>query len=146
MKTLFASSLALVAAIVLAPGAEKTTRKAPAPKPYSDTMWDMCTMPPKVGEKITTKTAPEKSTVGVRLTGRAIQMPRSVGPGRTAFVVTNRGKENQGFQISGQGIDRKFSLSPNETKTMEVDLKSGSYRVFNPASEPGSKMTTLNVK
>jgi len=88
----------------------------------------------------------------VTLTERHIQMDREIPAGKTAFVVRNNGKERQNFKIEGNGLDKEFmiAVAPNDTKTMNVDLKHGDYKVFVPMagkdSEPKGNELTLKVK
>jgi uncharacterized cupredoxin-like copper-binding protein len=88
--------------------------------------------------------------VEVRLVDHKIEMPQQLAAGKTAFIVTNGGSAKHNFEIEGQGMEKKFltNVGPNETKTLHVDLKPGSYKVFCPVSdheEHGMKME-LTVK
>ena len=67
--------------------------------------------------------------VNVSVNDKGVQMPKSLQAGKTAFVVKNTGKEAHNFEIEGQAIDKSFwfNLAPNQTKTMQVDLKPGTY-------------------
>lgn len=90
--------------------------------------------------------------VDVTLTERHIQMDREIPAGKTAFVVRNNGKERQNFKIEGNGLEKEFmiAVAPNDTKTLNVDLKEGDYKVFVPMpgkdSEPKGHELTLKVK
>ena len=92
----------------------------------------------------------DAAKVGVKLEGRKIDMPHKIAAGKTAFVVTNAGTERHNFEIRGQGLDKKFfmSLDPKETKTLNVDLKAGTYEVVCPMKEHDSEgmKTTLKVE
>ena len=68
--------------------------------------------------------------VQVKVNDKNIQMPNSLPAGKTAFVVTNAGKDRHDFEITGQGLEKSFwfNLAPNQTKTMQVELKPGSYQ------------------
>jgi iron uptake system EfeUOB component EfeO/EfeM len=68
--------------------------------------------------------------VQVRLTGSGIEMPKTVTAGKTAFVVKNTAKEDQNFEVIGEGIDREFvfDISPGQTKTLQTNLKRGKYK------------------
>jgi uncharacterized cupredoxin-like copper-binding protein len=88
--------------------------------------------------------------VEVRLVEHKIEMPRQLSPGKTAFVVTNAGAKKHNFEIEGQGLEKKFltSVGPNETKTLHVELKTGTYKVWCPVGdheEHGMKLD-LTVK
>ena len=67
--------------------------------------------------------------VQVKVTDKGVQMPTSLQAGKTAFVVTNTGKEAHDFEIEGAGLEKSFwfALGPNHTKTMQVELKPGTY-------------------
>lgn len=67
--------------------------------------------------------------VNVSVNDKGVQMPKTLRAGKTAFVVKNTGKEAHNFEIEGEAIDKRFwfNLAPNQTKTMQVDLKAGSY-------------------
>ncbi len=74
------------------------------------------------------------ATVEVRLSDFKIDMPSSVKAGMTSFQVTNAGATAHNFEIEGNGLEKKFdaNLSPGETKTLQVELKPGSYEVYCP--------------
>lgn len=56
-------------------------------------------------------------------------MPANLPAGKTAFMVKNVGKQAHNFEVRGSGLDKSFwiNLPPNETKTLQVDLKAGNY-------------------
>ena len=93
---------------------------------------------------------PDAQKIEVTLTEHRIEMPRAVPAGKTAFIVTNSGKAKHNFEIEGQGIEKKFlaTVDPNETKTLNVDLKPGNYKVFCPVKDHEAKgmEVTLMVK
>ena len=72
--------------------------------------------------------------VDVTLTEHRIDMPTSLKPGKTAFVVKNAGKHKHNFEVQGNGTDEKFlnSVGPEETKVLHVTLKKGTYTVYCP--------------
>jgi iron uptake system EfeUOB component EfeO/EfeM len=74
----------------------------------------------------------DANKVNVKVTEDSIDMPKSVEPGKTAFVVKNSGKENHNFEVRGHGIDKKFmlALAPDQTKVLHVDLKTGQYKAI----------------
>lgn len=87
--------------------------------------------------------------IDVKLTDKKLDMPSSLKAGKKAFVVHNGSRESRNFEIQGEGIDKKFmmSLSPNETKTLHVDLKRGSFKALAPESDGGGSLKTdLSVK
>jgi hypothetical protein len=67
--------------------------------------------------------------VPVTVTDSGVQMPASLRPGKTAFIVTNNGKQKHNFEIEGEHLDKSFwfAIQPKDSKTMQVDLKPGSY-------------------
>lgn len=67
--------------------------------------------------------------VNVTVTDKGIQMPSNTSAGKTAFIVKNSGKQSHNFEIEGAGLKKSFwlNLAPGATKTMQVDLKAGTY-------------------
>jgi uncharacterized cupredoxin-like copper-binding protein len=67
--------------------------------------------------------------VTVTMNDGGVQMPASLRPGKTAFIVRNTGKQKHSFEIEGPNLDKSFwfAIAPGESKTMQVDLKPGSY-------------------
>ena len=84
--------------------------------------------------------------VDVTLAERRVELPKEVAAGKTAFVVRNNGSMKQNFEIRGEGIEKKFMMdvAPNDSKTLHVDLKPGTYKVHIP--ESNGPETTLHVK
>lgn len=82
--------------------------------------------------------------VDVTLTDKHIDLPKHIPAGKTAFVVKNTGSKGQNFQIKGEGMDKKFlmDVSPNDSKTLNLDLKPGSYTVHMPDAA-GSESTIM---
>ncbi len=88
----------------------------------------------------------QPNEVQVELIAYEIRMPAQLPPGPTEFVVTNIGELPHNFEIEGQGIEREFEedLQAGETRTMQVDLQPGEYRVYCPVgnhAERGMEMT-----
>jgi uncharacterized cupredoxin-like copper-binding protein len=67
--------------------------------------------------------------VEVRVDDRGVRLPPTLRPGKTAFVVKNLGGKAHKFEVEGSGFEKSFwvAIPPNETKTMQVELKPGSY-------------------
>ena len=67
--------------------------------------------------------------VNVTVTDKGVQMPGNIAAGKTAFVVKNSGKKSHNFEVEGAGLKKSFwlDLAPGATKTMQVDLKPGTY-------------------
>lgn len=76
----------------------------------------------------------QDNTVEVELTEFNIDMPASLPGGTTVFEVTNAGTTEHNFEIEGQGLVEVFetNLQPGETRTLQVDLLSGTYEVYCP--------------
>ena len=93
---------------------------------------------------------PDAHRVDVSLNDDNIDMPTSVGPGKTAFVVKNSGKTTKNFQLAGHGIDHEFlnPPKPGETKVLHVTLKRGTYTVYsrNAGGEKGTEKMSLRVR
>ena len=70
---------------------------------------------------------PDANRVDVTATADKIEMPESIPPGKTAFVVTNRSDEKLTFKVEGKDEIFSRTLAPNETKVFHVDLDRGSY-------------------
>lgn len=83
--------------------------------------------------------------VDVTLTGQRIDLPKQTAAGKTAFVVRNSGGVKQNFQVEGEGIDKKFltGVEPNESKTLHVDLKPGTYAVKDPDRASATSETII---
>ena len=75
--------------------------------------------------------------VNVTVTDAGVQMPASLRPGKTAFIVKNSGKQKHNFEIKGGQLDKSFwfAIAPKESKTMQVDLKPGSYEAHCSVNE-----------
>lgn len=91
-----------------------------------------------------------KVTVTIRDGG--VQMPASLRSGKTAFVVTNNGKLRHNFEIegaktlwSGQWRAEVPPLAPKETKTMQVNLKPGSYEAHCSMDAHANKEATVKL-
>lgn len=84
--------------------------------------------------------------VDVTLADKRVELPKQIAAGKTAFVVKNSGSMKQNFQIRGEGVDKHFmtDVDPNESKTLNIDLKPGTYKVHIPDSN--GPETTLQVK
>lgn len=86
-----------------------------------------------------------KGTVEVNLTEYKIDMPASVAAGATTFKVTNTGKETHSFEVEGNGIEKEIkpALKVGDTKTLQVELKPGTYKVYCPVD--GHKMLGMSL-
>ncbi|MEO5720993.1 MAG: cupredoxin domain-containing protein [Chthoniobacterales bacterium] len=86
--------------------------------------------------------------VDVTISDRAVQMPPNVDAGETAFVVKNAGKEKHNFEIKGANLEKSFwfAIAPGESKTMELELKPGSYEAGCSLHEKAEPTTKFTVK
>ncbi|MFB7448219.1 MULTISPECIES: plastocyanin/azurin family copper-binding protein [unclassified Streptomyces] len=54
-------------------------------------------------------------------------------PGAYAFVATNTGKHDHALEVEGPGGENRSStVSPGESTTLTVNLKSGKYEIYCP--------------
>ena len=81
--------------------------------------------------------AAQGQNVQVQVTDQQIQMPASLPMGRTTFEVTNSGSHAHSFGITGPAGDKVLEepLEPGETATLEMDLATGTYRVYCPVDQ-----------
>jgi hypothetical protein len=93
---------------------------------------------------------PDAKRVDVTVTDNDVDLPASVRPGKTAFIVKNNGKTTQNFELVGEDVDREFmnAPKPGETKVLHANLERGTYKVYSPDSngEKGTAKATLKVK
>src|SRR6266480_3734291 len=91
---------------------------------------------------------PDARRVDVTLSDDKIDMPTSVEPGKTEFVVKNAGNEKHNFLVRGQDGTHKFTvdLQPNETKVLHVQMKRGTYTAYSPVNGNRKKGTETTVK
>jgi plastocyanin len=63
-----------------------------------------------------------------------ITVAKSLKPGKTMFVISNKGKLTHAFDISGPGIAKRAagSIAPGTSKTLTVTLKAGTYKLWCP--------------
>jgi uncharacterized cupredoxin-like copper-binding protein len=97
-----------------------------------------------------TAVAQDGQTVNVTMTEYKFEMPATVKAGKTTFVIKNAGKRVHNFEIKGEGISEKLAANPKpqQTQTLQVDLKPGTYAITCPVdfhTQKGMK-TTLTVK
>ena len=100
-------------------------------------------------EAAVTNPDPDARKVEVTVSERGVQMPKSLRPGKTAFIVRNTGKQAHNFEVEGTGIDKSFwfPVPPNESKVMQVDLKPGTYDAICRAEGHGTESRVrLTVK
>lgn len=156
-KHLFAAFAALLCSCAIAHAADKTVGEKSAEawdKTKATTKEAAHTVAKKTKEAVTAvedaieKPDADARKVKVRITDRGIQMPGNLPAGKTAFIVTNAGKEKHNFEISGEGLDKSFwlAIAPKARKTLQVQLKPGSYTAVCKLHEGKEPKVTLTVK
>jgi iron uptake system EfeUOB component EfeO/EfeM len=90
----------------------------------------------------------DAKTVDVKITDHGVQMPGRVAAGKTAFVVTNTGKQKHNFEIEGENLEKSFwlAIAPGASKTMQVNLKPGTYEADCKLHQPKEAKVKLTVK
>jgi hypothetical protein len=82
------------------------------------------------------KTDPGAGKVTVRLSEYKVELPETLPPGPTTFVVHNVGEKTHSFKIEGPGIPPDTLLAkpipPETTAELQVTLVPGEYKVFCP--------------
>lgn len=131
-----------IALLVLSAGCQRAEERAAetaAEAPATET-----TITPQA---TATEPTPTAVPVEVTLTEYKIAMPSSLPAGSVTFEVTNRGKRDHNFEVEGQGIEKEFeqNLKPGETRTMQVDLAPGTYRVYCPVKGHAERGMSLQL-
>ncbi|HJT80232.1 MAG TPA: hypothetical protein VJ719_03460 [Chthoniobacterales bacterium] len=72
---------------------------------------------------------PDANRVEVKVAPNSIDVPKTIVPGKTAFVVTNTSDEKLTFEVERHGQEHEFTttLDPNKTKVIHVELEPGKY-------------------
>jgi hypothetical protein len=92
---------------------------------------------------------PAPATREVHLLEYSIHMPDTLPAGHLTFRIENAGKEAHGFEIEGNGVEQRIDkIQRGDTKTLDVDLKPGTYTIYCPVDgHKGKGMTkTITVK
>ncbi len=156
MKTIFSIVLAVIVSI-------GTVRAQGPVQKATDVAEDTAETAKNVGHSVAKGTKKAVNTVVDALTPDAdarrvnvtlgeykIDMPTSLKPGKTAFIVKNAGKQRHNFEVKGNGTDQKFitDLTPEQTKVLHVRLKRGTYTVYCPVGDNQKKgmETSLTVR
>ena len=91
----------------------------------------------------------QAQTVQVQLTDQQIQMPASLPSGMTVFEIKNVGSREHSFGVTGPVGDKVLDkpLKPGETAELEMDLGTGTYRVYSPGDQSNGHplQVALNV-
>jgi hypothetical protein len=104
-----------------------------------------------IENKIDTPDADARKVTVTLSDSGGVQMPASLRPGKTAFVVTNNGKQRHSFEIegkrfsSGQWRAEVPALAPKQTKTMQVNLKPGSYEAHCSVANHANKEARIKL-
>jgi len=90
---------------------------------------------------------PDARKVNVTMTEYRFDMPTTLKPGKTAFIVKNAGKKTHNFEIKGNGVDQKFAanLRSGQSRVLHVVLKRGTYDVTCPVDFHMMKGMTAKV-
>ena len=90
---------------------------------------------------------PDARKVNVTITDGGVQMPASLRPGKTAFIVTNSGKQKHNFEIEGEHLDKSFwfAIAPKDSKTMQVNLKRGTYEAHCSVADHANKESRVKL-
>jgi uncharacterized cupredoxin-like copper-binding protein len=85
--------------------------------------------------------------VEVHLSEYAVEMPHTLPAGPTTFLVHNDGKKTHSFKIEGPGIDELLSapVKPKATRSLQVTLQPGEYKVYCPVGSHESKGMKLTL-
>src|SRR5688572_26122301 len=85
--------------------------------------------------------------VNVTINDGGVQMPRSLPAGKTAFIVKNSGKQKHNFEIEGEHLDKSFwfAIAPKDSKTMQVDLKRGTYEAHCSVADHANKEAKVKL-
>jgi hypothetical protein len=83
----------------------------------------------------------------ITLEDNCIDMPRTLPPGPTRFIITNRGKLAHYLEIQRRGTDIMFGvdLLPGNVKDLDILLVPGRYRVWCPFNRTAAGSMALEV-
>jgi hypothetical protein len=94
------------------------------------------------------KPQPPPRLVTIILKEYKIEMPQALPPGPTRFEVTNAGNRAHYLEIERRGTQIMFGLNllPGNTKSVEIILQPGQYRVWCPFNRDEAKGMELMVR
>lgn len=157
MKTLFAGAVALSFSFTVAAATEDKTvgeKSAEAWDKTKETTKEVSNAVVKktketveaIEHKIDQPDADARK-VEVTVTDKGVKMPKSLAAGKTAFIVTNSGKQKHNFKVMGNGLDESFwfAIAHGSNKTMQVELKSGNYEAACTASGHENNETKVKL-
>lgn len=147
MKTAAVLSILLLAIFASACGREDDNSIASDTATTTGPVLDETTRVP-AGEPVQPQTD-AGATVLVMLQDTTISMATSdIPPGPTVFTVTNSGTETHDLTLEGNeiAVELEGTLAPNESKTMSVDLKPGTYELYCPILDHRDRGQRLELK
>jgi len=85
--------------------------------------------------------------VEVVLDEYTIEMPQTLPPGPTTFLVRNAGQKSHSFKIEGPGIDVTLEavVRPKATQSLQVTLQPGEYEIRCPIGSHAAKGMTMKL-
>ena len=85
--------------------------------------------------------------VEVVLDEYTIEMPHTLPPGPTTFVLRNTGQKSHSFKIQGPGIDVTLEavVRPKATQSLQVTLQPGEYDIICPLGSHAAKGMTMKL-
>jgi hypothetical protein len=91
---------------------------------------------------------PNAQRVDVNLTENSVDMPTSLKPGRTAFVIKNSGSATHNFEVQGHGVDREFKNAPKpgQIKVLHVTLKRGTYTAYSLGKDGNKEAAKVSFR
>ena len=95
----------------------------------------------------TVSRAEEPKGVEVRLTEYAIDMPHTLPPGPTTFVLHNEGHKSHSFKLEGPGLQdmTPVIVKAGKAGTAQVTLQPGDYKVWCPIGSHSAKGMTMTL-
>lgn len=90
----------------------------------------------------------ELNTVQVSMVEFEIDMPTTLPPGPTKFVVSNNGQNSHNFAIEGPNVERVLSkepLKPGAKASMQINLRPGKYVVYCPVFNNRDRGMEVNL-
>jgi hypothetical protein len=105
----------------------------------------------RVVHRVADAVTPESDArrVDVTVSDDRIDMPSSIQPGKTAFVVHNAGNKTHNFEVDGDAGDYEFEhqLRPGQTKVLHVRVTKGPCTIRSLGSQPHKERSmTLTVR
>jgi uncharacterized cupredoxin-like copper-binding protein len=136
-----------IAFLVLFTGCQRAQERAAETAARETPATETTITPQAAPAETATETVPTAAPVKVMLSEFKIEMPASLKAGSVTFEVTNSGKRDHNFEVEGQGIEKKFeqNLKPGETRTMQIDLVAGTYKVYCPVKGHAQRGMSLQL-